>query len=111
MEEPEIIVSHREQLAYLLSEAAEIEHGLMCCYLYAAFSLKRGEEEGLTASEAAAVDKWRITLHEIAREEMLHLSLVSNLLAAIGMAPHFMRPNLPVWPGYHPSGVTLSLSR
>jgi hypothetical protein len=34
--EPEIITHNREQLAYLLTEAAEIEHGLMCCYLFAA---------------------------------------------------------------------------
>jgi len=29
----------REQLLYWLHEASEIEHHLMCCYLYAAFSL------------------------------------------------------------------------
>lgn len=43
MNEPEIVVGHREQLLYLLTEAAEIEHGLMCCYLYAVFSLKRDD--------------------------------------------------------------------
>ena len=31
--EPEIIVRNREQLITLLTEAAEIEHGLMCCYV------------------------------------------------------------------------------
>ena len=36
----------REQLLYWLHEAAEIEHHLMCCYLYAAFSLKRGDPAG-----------------------------------------------------------------
>lgn len=111
MQEPEITVAHREQLAYLLSEAAEIEHGLMCCYLYAAYSLKRGVDEGLTPEELAAVDRWRLALHDIAREEMLHLALVANVATAIGVAPHLMRPNLPVSPGYHPSGVSLSLSR
>ena len=34
-----------ERLALRLAEAAEIEHGLICCYLYAAFSLKRDESE------------------------------------------------------------------
>jgi hypothetical protein len=29
----------REQLWGLLAEAAEIEHHLMCCYLYAFFSM------------------------------------------------------------------------
>ena len=32
----------REQLLHTLYEAAELEHNLMCTYLYAAFSLKRG---------------------------------------------------------------------
>ncbi len=31
----------REQLIHVLTEAAEIEHNLLCSYLYAAFSLKR----------------------------------------------------------------------
>ena len=39
MDEPVILVEHREQLLFLLEEAAEIEHGLMCCYLYTLFSL------------------------------------------------------------------------
>ncbi len=34
----------REYLIHLLTEAAEIEHNLLCSYLYAAFSLKRGGE-------------------------------------------------------------------
>jgi hypothetical protein len=33
MPEKEIVIQDREQLIYLLSEAAEIEHGLLCCYL------------------------------------------------------------------------------
>jgi len=32
----------RERLVHLLTEAAEIERNLLCSYLYAAFSLKRG---------------------------------------------------------------------
>ena len=36
----------RERLFYALCEAAELEHTLMCTYLYAAFSLKC-EGEGL----------------------------------------------------------------
>ena len=31
-----IEIRSREQLFYTLTEAAEIEHNLMCCYLYAA---------------------------------------------------------------------------
>jgi hypothetical protein len=40
-------VPSRERLLYLLTEAAEIEHNLMCCYLYAAFSLRTDAGEGL----------------------------------------------------------------
>jgi uncharacterized Fe-S cluster-containing MiaB family protein len=43
--------THREQLISMLCEAAEIEHCLMCSYLYAAFSLKQDQSEGLTAAE------------------------------------------------------------
>lgn len=31
------VIETREHLVGLLAEAAEIEHHLMCCYLYAAF--------------------------------------------------------------------------
>src|SRR4051812_28085487 len=89
--EPDIITHNREQLAYLLTEAAEIEHGLMCCYLYAANTLKRGASEGLAEHEAAAVERWRDAIVQVAIDEMLHLALVNNLLSAIGSAPHFQR--------------------
>src|SRR5262245_29435108 len=108
--EPLIITQDREQLTYLLTEAAEVEHGLMCCYLYAAFSLRRGTGPGLDADEAAAVARWRDVILQVAIDEMLHLALVSNLLTAIGATPHFERPNFPVAPGYHPAGVVVSLA-
>jgi CDGSH-type Zn-finger protein/uncharacterized Fe-S cluster protein YjdI len=108
--EPEIITQNREQLAYLLTEAAEIEHGLMCCYLYAAYSLKRGAADGLAPEDVALVARWRSAIVGVAVEEMVHLSLVSNLLTAIGFAPQFARPNFPVAPGYHPSGIVVSLA-
>ena len=40
-------VATREHLLGLLAEASEIEHNLMCCYLYAVFSLNQGTDEGL----------------------------------------------------------------
>ena len=110
MSEPEIIVEHRAALHYLLTEAAEIEHGLMCCYLYAAYSLKDGEADGLSPEHAAIVARFRRTIIDIARDEMVHLALVSNLLNAIGCAPHFGRQNFPVGVGYHPAGVVVSLA-
>ena len=103
-------VRTREQLLHLLTEAAEIEHDLLCCYLYAAFSLKRGEDEELTAREAEAVARWRRTVIGVAIEEMAHLALVANMTVAIGARPHFNRPNFPVAPGYHPAGIVAELA-
>ncbi|MFO0614623.1 MAG: ferritin-like domain-containing protein [Polyangiaceae bacterium] len=110
MDEPAILIEHRAELHYLLTEAAEIEHGLMCCYLYAAFSLKDGEADGLSPEEAAAVRRMRETVLDIARDEMVHLALVWNLMTATGAGPHLQRQNFPVSPGYHPAGVVVSLA-
>lgn len=104
------LVASREQLAYLLSEAAELEHGLMCSYLFAAFSLKRRGSD-LTPDEVAAIARWRSTILTVAVEEMLHLCLVQNMLAAIGAAAHMQRPNFPIAPGLYPSQVVLDLAR
>ena len=49
--EPALAVDTREELVYLLGQACELEHGLMCEYLYAQFSLKRGLDEGLTPAQ------------------------------------------------------------
>ena len=49
-EEP-FVIEHREALIYMLCEAAELEHGIMCGYLYAAFSLKQSGAEGLSQSQ------------------------------------------------------------
>jgi len=97
----------REYLIHLLTEAAEIEHNLLCSYLYAALSLKRGRES--SAAESTALDGWLKTIMTVAIEEMGHLALVNNLLVAIGGAAHFDRPNLPLSPGYHPAGFVVRL--
>ena len=62
--------THRAQLVGLLAEAAEIEHCLMCTYLYAAFSLKQSADEGLEPDELAAVKRWRREIIAIATDEM-----------------------------------------
>ena len=103
--EPPLKVENREELVYLLGEACEIEHGLMCEYLYAQFSLKRGVEEGLTAEQLARVQLWEATLIDVIKQEMLHLALATNVLTAVGAAPHFERPNFPVMSRWYPSGV------
>src|SRR5437764_15016957 len=93
--EAPFVIEHREALIYLLREAAELEHGIMCQYLFAAFSLKQSVDEGLTAEQLQAVTRWRKTVGEVARQEMLHLALVQSLLTALGAAPHLGRPNFP----------------
>lgn len=105
-----ILTPTREQLIHALYEAAELEHNLMCTYLYAAFSLKDGETEGLSALEAAAVTAWRRTIIDIAIEEMSHLTAVWNITSAIGGSPRFGRGNFPLDPGYLPAGVTVKLA-
>ncbi|MGH3202615.1 MAG: ferritin-like domain-containing protein, partial [Streptosporangiaceae bacterium] len=107
--EAPFVIEHREALIYMLCEAAELEHGIMCQYLYAAFSLKQSEAEGLSPEEAAAVTRWRQRINHVATQEMLHLSLVQNLLSAIGCAPHLSRPNFPQPASNYPAGVHLTL--
>lgn len=108
--EPEIVIGTREQLLHLLAEAAEIEHTLMCSYLYAAFSLKRAGDVGVAEAEGAALERWRKTIIDVAVEEMGHLVIVANLTVAVGGRPHFARPPFPVAPGYFPSGVAVRLA-
>jgi Ferritin-like len=107
--EAPFVIEHREALIYMLCEAAELEHGIMCQYLFAAFSLKQHEDEGLAADALEAVPRWRRVIAHVATEEMLHLALVQNLLSAIGAAPHLARPNLPAPARHYPAGVNLTL--
>jgi hypothetical protein len=106
----EVRVNDREQLIYLLTEAAEIEHGLMCTYLYAGWSLKHSTAEGLTPVQLEAIDRWRKEIRSVAMEEMAHLATVNNLLMSIGSPPHFRRQNFPVPAGYHPSSLVVRLA-
>ena len=107
--EAPFVIEHREALIYMLCEAAELEHGIMCQYLFAAFSLKQAVGEGLTEAELEAVQRWRKQVSHVATQEMLHLALVHNLLSAIGAAPHLVRPNLPAPASHYPAGVQLAL--
>jgi hypothetical protein len=109
MPEPRLVVGNREHLWWLLGEAAQLEHMIMCQYLYAEFSLKQSTGDGLTTEQADAVERWRKTLRGIAVEEMLHLTLVANLMSAIGAAPTLGRPNFPQRSGYFPAGLQLDL--
>lgn len=109
--EPRLVIETREELIYLLAEAAAIEHNLMCTYLYAAWSLRRSEADGLTPAQVEIVQRWRRMIVSVAVEEMAHLALASNLTTAVGGAPHLSRPNFPIPAGYHPEGIVLELRR
>jgi hypothetical protein len=99
----------REALLHALYEAAEIEHNLMCTYLYAAFSLK-SPDEGLGGVEAAAVGRWRQEITAVAIDEMSHLVAVWNITSALGGAPRFGRTNFPLDPGYLPARIVVKLA-
>lgn len=98
----------REQLISRLAEAAEVEHNLMCTYLYAAFSLRT--DGGLRPEEAAAVARWRSTIIAVATQEMAHLVAVWNITSGLGGTPHFERDNFPLQPGRLPASLVVKLA-
>ncbi|MBW8882113.1 MAG: ferritin-like protein [Asticcacaulis sp.] len=108
--EPDIIIRNREQLLDTLSEAAEIEHNLMCCYLYAAWTLKTEDDDGVDDATRGELRQWQRAIVDVAIDEMTHLALVANLMNAIGGVAHLHRPNFPVANGYHPAGLQVRLA-
>ena len=103
-------ITSREQLIGMLGEASEVEHTLMCTYLYAAFSLKTEESDGLTDTQLAAVRRWRASIIRVAVEEMGHLAIVANLSVAVGGPAHFNRLNFPIAPGPLPAAMSVRLA-
>ncbi len=103
-------IESRVHLLSTLAEAAELEHDLMCMYLYSVFSLKTSTAEGLTSEEMEAVNCWRKTILNVCFEEMTHLALVANLTTAVGGGAHFFRLDFPVRPGYFPADFVLELA-
>lgn len=106
----DIMTVTRDLLIHRLHEAAELEHSLMCTYLYAAFSLKQGTAEGLSAVEEEATARWRRAIIDVAIEEMGHLAAVWNITSAIGGQPRFGRANFPSDPGLLPAAVVAKLA-
>lgn len=79
----------RDEAAFLLKAAAEVEHMLMVHYLFAAYSLKpKGEHQD-------EIKGLQNGLLQIAREEMGHLITVQNLLLLIGAPLNFHREHSP----------------
>jgi len=85
----------REQLIDALHLAAELEHNLMCQYLFAAYSMKKSTSEGLDEVQLERARGWEAQVTLVARQEMEHLGLVLSMLAAIGGTPTLTRPNFP----------------
>jgi hypothetical protein len=89
------LIDTRQEVIYALNEAAEIEHGFMIQYIFAAMSMKKYINEKITGEQQELIRKWESDILSVAREEMAHLGTVCNLLSAVGGAPHFERPNFP----------------
>jgi hypothetical protein len=99
------LIKTRAQLMDALRLASELEHQLMCQYLFAVYSLKRypyerwsgsdKKHEVLTEAELETVRRWAMKITLITRQEMEHLGLALNLLSSIGGTPSFSRPNMP----------------
>src|SRR5690606_2693282 len=95
----------REQLLHSLYEAAELEHDLMCTYLYAAFTIKTDPTDGITNEQAERASRWRRAISNVALEEMAHLAAVWNITSALGGSPRFGRGNFPIEQGALPASV------
>jgi Ferritin-like len=102
-----VVIDTRAELVNALTEAAEIEHGLLIQYLFGALSLKKRMDEGLTGVQQAALRDWERTILQVAVEEMGHFGTVCNLFSAIGETPSIARPNFPQSSGYYPFAFDL----
>jgi Ferritin-like len=84
-----------ESLRQMVQAAIEIEDSTIPVYLTALFSIKPGAN-----LEVAGI------IRSIVIQEMLHLTLVGNLLNAIGGAPRIGEPGfVPTYPGHLPGSV------
>ena len=81
-----------ESLRSHLQTALELEHCTIPPYLCSLYSIKEGSNQ--LASQI---------IRSVVMEEMLHMTLVSNLLNSIGGKPSINHPQfIPVYPGYMP---------
>lgn len=82
-----------------LQQAIELEHATIPVYLYALYSLDANRN-----GEIAAI------IQSVVIEEMLHMTLSSNVLNALGGAPVIDKPDfIPAYPGALPGGVESDL--
>src|SRR5262249_31429141 len=107
--EPPLQVDSREQLVYLITQACELEQGVLAESLFALYSLKRDPRDGRGGKQLAQVARWGQTLSKVAIQEMQHLALATTLLPALGAVPHLHRPNFPIRCQWYPPDVQLAL--
>jgi hypothetical protein len=84
--------SAHDYAVFLLHIAAEIEHGLLVQYLFAAYSLGGPQ---VPEKHQPDVQKWQTTLFGIAKEEMGHFVTVQNVLKLLGGALNLERNDYP----------------
>ncbi|HYW16521.1 MAG TPA: ferritin-like domain-containing protein [Allosphingosinicella sp.] len=85
-----------------LQTAVEIEIATIPIYLYGYYSLVRDAESGESISlEQLYANKAGGVMMSVAIEEMLHMSLASNILFALGVAPQLYGRA----PGQYPTGL------
>lgn len=92
---PFLALRNVDDLRHALQLALELEHSTIPPYLYALFSLKSGSNR-----EVAEI------IRGVVRQEMLHMTLVANILTALGGEPRIGRPGfVPTYPNHLPAGV------
>ncbi len=95
-------ICSRSHLVKQLHVATELEHSLCCQYLYAVFSLRRTSAdfpEHLDRERVelmmSATGRWASDIFAVAREEMEHLAIATNMLTAINERPHLEHRDYP----------------
>lgn len=84
-----------EELHEMVQKAIELEHATIPTYLCAYFSLKLGTNQAIGD-----------IIRSVAIEEMLHMSIASNLLIAIGGSPEINKKGfVPEYPGPLPMNI------
>jgi hypothetical protein len=94
----------RDYITMLLHIDAEIEHGLMLQYLYAAYSIGGPH---IPEQYKEKVRSWQEIITGIAKEEMGHFISVQNVLKIIGAPLNFGRESYPWDIPFYPFPFTL----
>lgn len=82
-----------------LQQAVKLEHATIPVYLYALYSLDRSKNSAIAS-----------IIESVVVEEMLHMTLASNVLNALGGTPVIDHPGfIPTYPGPLPGGVDSGL--